>query len=56
MLFDKAEEYAPGKGGTISIILNEHLYQANFRIDKEINMASCLSKILDVIKPALILN
>ena len=50
-LFDNVGEYAPGREGSVSIILNEHLYQANFRIDKEINIASCLSKILEVIKP-----
>jgi replication factor C small subunit len=53
-LFDNISKYAPGKEGTVSVILNEHLYQANFRIDKEINIASCLSKIIDAIKPQVI--
>ena len=48
-LFDNASQFAPNKEGTIAIILNEHLYQANFRIDKEINMASCFAKILETI-------
>jgi DNA polymerase III delta prime subunit len=48
-LFDYASKYAPGKEGSIAIILNEHLYQANFRIDKEINVASCIAKIIEVI-------
>jgi hypothetical protein len=48
-LFEYAPKYAPGKEGSIAIILNEHLYQANFRIDKEINIASCIAKILEVI-------
>jgi replication factor C small subunit len=47
-LFDYASKYAPGKEGMIAIILNEHLYQANFRIDKEINIASCIAKIIEV--------
>lgn len=51
MLFDKSSEYAPGNEGKVSVILNEHLYQANFRIDKEINIASALYKILETIKP-----
>jgi hypothetical protein len=38
----------------VSVILNEHLYQANFRIDKEINLSSALSKILEVIKKQVI--
>jgi replication factor C small subunit len=53
-LFDHITKYAPGREGTVSVILNEHLYQANFRIDKEINIASCLSKIIDAIKPQVI--
>ena len=48
-LFDYASKYAPGKEGSIAIILNEHLYQANFRIDKEINIASCIAKIIEAI-------
>jgi replication factor C small subunit len=48
-LFEYAPKYAPGKEGSIAIILNEHLYQANFRIDKEINIASCIAKIIEVL-------
>jgi DNA polymerase III delta prime subunit len=48
-LFDYASKYAPGKEGMVAIILNEHLYQANFRIDKEINMMSAIAKIIDAI-------
>jgi replication factor C small subunit len=48
-LFEHASKYAPGKEGSVAIILNEHLYQANFRIDKEINIASCIAKIIDII-------
>ena len=53
-LFDNASEYASGREGSISIILNEHLYQANFRIDKEINISSALAKIVEIIKPQVI--
>ena len=49
-LFEYAPKYAPGKEGSVAIILNEHLYQANFRIDKEINIASCIAKIIEVLK------
>jgi hypothetical protein len=48
-LFEYAPKYAPGKEGSITIILNEHLYQANFRIDKEINVMSAISKIIEVL-------
>ena len=53
-LFDNVSEYASGKEGSVSIILNEHLYQANFRIDKEINISSALAKIVETIKPQVI--
>jgi len=48
-LFEYAPKYAPGKEGMVAIILNEHLYQANFRIDKEINVMSAIAKIIEVI-------
>jgi DNA polymerase III delta prime subunit len=48
-LFEYSSKYAPGKEGMVAIILNEHLYQANFRIDKEINVMSAIAKIIDVI-------
>jgi hypothetical protein len=48
-LFEYAPKYAPGKEGSIAIILNEHLYQANFRIDKEINVMSAIAKIIEVL-------
>ena len=47
-LFEYSSKYAPGKEGSVAIILNEHLYQANFRIDKEINVMSALAKIIEV--------
>jgi DNA polymerase III delta prime subunit len=48
-LFEHSSKYAPGKEGIIAIILNEHLYQANFRVDKEINIMSAIAKIIEVI-------
>jgi replication factor C small subunit len=48
-LFEYSPKYAPGKEGSIAIILNEHLYQANFRIDKEINVMSAIAKIIEVL-------
>ena len=48
-LFEYAPKYAPGNEGSIAIILNEHLYQANFRIDKEINVMSAIAKIIEVL-------
>ena len=48
-LFEYSSKYAPGNEGSVAIILNEHLYQANFRIDKEINVMSALAKIIETI-------
>jgi len=53
-LFDNASEYALGREGSVAVILNEHLYQGNFRIDKEINVASALSKLIEIKKPQVI--
>jgi len=53
-LFDKAHIYAPGREGSVAMILNEHQYHSNFRIDKEINIASVLAKIIEIKKPQVI--
>jgi len=53
-LFDKASTYAPGREGSVAVILNGHLYQSNFRIDKEINISSALSRIIELKKPQVI--
>jgi replication factor C small subunit len=46
-LFDNADEYLPGKVGTAAILINEHQYKANFRLDKEINTISLLQNIIN---------
>ena len=53
-LFDTADIYAPGREGSVAVILNEHQYHSNFRIDKEINIASALNKIIEIKKPQVI--
>ena len=50
-LFDNTHEYAKGREGSVAIILNEHQYHSNFRIDKEINISSCLARIIEIKKP-----
>jgi len=49
-LFDYSPKYAPELEGSIAVILNNHLYQANFRIDKEINIMSAIAKIIELKK------
>ena len=46
-LFDNAGTYLPDREGTVAILINEHQYKANFRIDKEINMISLLQQIIN---------
>jgi DNA polymerase III delta prime subunit len=53
-LFDTADVYAPGREGSVAMVLNEHQYHSNFRIDKEINIASALAKIIEIKKPQVI--
>ena len=53
-LFNKAHIYAPGREGSVAVILNEHQYHSNFRIDKEINISSALVKIIEIKKPQVI--
>ena len=46
-LYTRASEYLPGKEGTVAILINEHQYKANFRIDKEINIMSLIQNIIN---------
>jgi DNA polymerase III delta prime subunit len=49
-LYDQLGEYAEGNEGMVIIILEEYLYHSTFRLDKEINLMACISKILETIK------
>ena len=49
-LYDKLSEYAKGNEGYIICTLEEYMYHATFRLDKEINIMACISKILEIIK------
>ena len=46
-LYDNADKYLPGKAGTAAILINEHQYKANFRIDKEINVMSLINNLIN---------
>ena len=46
-LYERASEYLPNKEGTVAILINEHQYKSNFRIDKEINTMSLIQQILN---------
>jgi replication factor C small subunit len=47
MLYEKADEYLPGKSGTAAILINDHQYKSNFRIDKEINTMSLIQNLIN---------
>jgi DNA polymerase III delta prime subunit len=49
-LYDKLNEYANGNEGIVICYLEEYMYHATFRLDKEINIMACISKILETIK------
>ena len=49
-LYDKLSEYANGNEGYVICTLEEYMYHATFRLDKEINIMACISKILETIK------
>jgi replication factor C small subunit len=49
-LYDNTSEYAIGCEGVIAIILNEHIYQSNFKIDLEINFCAAVSRIIETLK------
>jgi len=45
-LYEKASEYLPNKEGTVAMLVNDHQYKANFRIDKEINVMSLIQNLI----------
>jgi DNA polymerase III delta prime subunit len=49
-LYDKLSEYANGNEGYVICIIEEGTYRAHFVLDKEINIMSCIGKILETIK------
>ena len=53
-LYDRIDEYSKGNDAEIIISIAEYQYQANFRIDKEINIMACISKILKINKKQII--
>ena len=46
-LYDRASDYMSGKEGTVTILVNDHQYKANFRIDKEINIMSLINNLIN---------
>jgi len=46
-LYDNASKYMPGQEGTVAVHINQHQYQSNFRIDKEINAMSLIQNIIN---------
>ena len=46
-LYENAEEFMPSKIGRAAILINDHSYKANFRIDKEINTISLIQQLIN---------
>ena len=49
-LFEKASEYLPNQEGLVSIYINEHNFQSQFAIDREINCMSLIARIIELKK------
>ena len=47
-LYDNASAYAAGSEGMVAIYINEYSYQANFRIDKEINCMALIARLIEL--------
>tara|TARA_R110000803_G_scaffold37800_4_gene81618 strand:- start:2960 stop:3874 length:915 start_codon:yes stop_codon:yes gene_type:complete len=47
-LYDNASKFAPGNEGMVAWHINEHSYQSNFRIDKEICTMALISKLIKI--------
>ena len=45
-LFENSSKFAEGNEGSVAIHINEHQYQAQFAIDKEINAMSLIAKLI----------
>ena len=50
-LYDNASIFATGNEGMVAIYINEYSYQANFRIDKEINCLGLIARLIELAKP-----
>ena len=46
-LYDESSQYMPDKEGTAAMLVNDHQYKANFRIDKEINAMSLIQNLIE---------
>ena len=47
-LYDNANVYASGREGMVAVYINEYSYQANFRIDKEINLMGLIARLIEL--------
>jgi replication factor C small subunit len=47
-LYDNASKYATGNEGMVAIYINEYSYQANFRLDKEINCMALIARLMEL--------
>jgi len=47
-LYDNCSQYAAGNEGMVAIYINEYSYQANFRLDKEINCMALIARLMEL--------
>ena len=49
-MFEQLPEFSYGHDAELSVILDDHIWRAGVVPDKEINMAACIAKILEITK------
>ena len=47
-LFENASLFIPGNEGMAAVYINEHQYQAQLSLDKEINIMSLISRLIEL--------
>tara|TARA_R110000796_G_scaffold82260_1_gene180594 strand:- start:1101 stop:2015 length:915 start_codon:yes stop_codon:yes gene_type:complete len=47
-LFDTSTSFLPGREGMVAVYINEHQYQAQLSLDKEINIMSLISRLIEL--------
>lgn len=49
-LYNNLDKFAGGVEGSVTVIIEEHIYHSNFVVDHEICVMSCISRILEVLQ------
>lgn len=53
-LYETSPQYAPGNEGMVAIYINEYSFQAQSRVDKEINIMALIARLIELTKPQIL--